>query len=1047
MSIVVGDVQFVFRATTIGLNSAIREINKVNAAIRGYGTGLNRVTVQKQRYTGVQQKFTRNTQIQSAAVYELVKSLQIMLGPLSGVASRVSALAMLFQSGGGIAGSFLVMLSGVTAGFGLMQHQLIKTELAMEALNARFTSVGLGGQKFGETMEFVTDLSRNLGLDLQTTAASYSKLTAAAQGSALEGQGVKNIFIAVSEASAALRLSVDQTTGAFKAIEQMISKGTIQAEELRGQLGERIYGAFQRTARAMGVNTKELGRMLKAGEALSEDVLPKLAKELHKTFEEVAKANALSLRGSFNTLMTELTLFYDKIIKLSMVSDIWGETLRNIAVRIRDFTGNDQKMEDLAHKIGFATDVMAKSLMFLMDHFREIKTIIVSILTIIGARGFVTFFDPFGKKAQAATEALKGVEKGVKGVEAGAATASLALTRFWSVAAAVTAYSYRDEIGTGIGEALAKIVSGFKGENFQLISDNLEFMNASYKDQLVLLKDLEDQFVDLQSKKGVNPEYLKRMEELIALRKTLLNIPPPKKSKPGFDEDGEGTINIYEGALEQLTAKFEEVQAAANVTKAALMSGFSEETLAPIGKFLQQFKDGDVLVLPKELEEALAKVDALIKRSAKDKVLEEMLNSAKTETDKLKESLDKANASRDYLIMKGAVTDNSEFSKQLEILDAHILKITKDLNALTNFSLKENLEALEPKDIAKELKDVFESTRTEAEKFNDELLRLKFFEKQAPLIFKDAKELEQVMEALRRKTVELGEEYDKTTERGKMIAEITDTVKEAMDELGKSIADSFVDSISEGTSALEAMSDAFGNILKNIAKQVMQFAIQIAVVKPLIDWLFGAGTYGGTKAPGATGVLDGLLKKLIPATAAAVVTKTGATSGATGASIETATRGATGTIVNGLNACCACCKGGTSGWNPDSLVGKTIQIVGAFDRAEQNKMFDRVGSIIANGIPGFASGADFKIGGAGGTDSKLVQFMGTPGERVRVTPPSKNYNDGGTVPTINLTIHAPGADAGTLARMKEIVHSEIVPQVIPAAHRYTMNQLKRPRFV
>ena len=43
-------------------------------------------------------------------------------------------------------------------------------------------------------------------------------------------------------------LSADQTSGVLLALQQMISKGTVQAEELRGQLGERLPGALPRSS-------------------------------------------------------------------------------------------------------------------------------------------------------------------------------------------------------------------------------------------------------------------------------------------------------------------------------------------------------------------------------------------------------------------------------------------------------------------------------------------------------------------------------------------------------------------------------------------------------------------------------------------------------------------------------------------------------------------------------------------------------------------------------------------------------------------------------
>lgn len=53
-----------------------------------------------------------------------------------------------------------------------------------------------------------------------------------------------------------------------------------------------------------------------------------------------------------------------------------------------------------------------------------------------------------------------------------------------------------------------------------------------------------------------------------------------------------------------------------------------------------------------------------------------------------------------------------------------------------------------------------------------------------------------------------------------------------------------------------------------------------------------------------------------------------------------------------------------------------------------------------NSIYGFASGGGFTVGGFGGTDSQLVQFLATPGERVSISPP------GGQA--ININVNGPG---------------------------------------
>ena len=58
----------------------------------------------------------------------------------------------------------------------------------------------------------------------------------------------------------------------FLAISQMISKGKVSAEELRLQLAERMPGAVNIFAKAIGVTTSELDKMLQEGKVGLEDL-------------------------------------------------------------------------------------------------------------------------------------------------------------------------------------------------------------------------------------------------------------------------------------------------------------------------------------------------------------------------------------------------------------------------------------------------------------------------------------------------------------------------------------------------------------------------------------------------------------------------------------------------------------------------------------------------------------------------------------------------------------------------------------------------------
>jgi tape measure domain-containing protein len=64
----------------------------------------------------------------------------------------------------------------------------------------------------------------------------------------------------------------------------MASKGKVSAEELRGQLGERIPGALGIAARAMGMTQAQFNEMLDSGKIMAEDFLPKFSKRIKKHF-------------------------------------------------------------------------------------------------------------------------------------------------------------------------------------------------------------------------------------------------------------------------------------------------------------------------------------------------------------------------------------------------------------------------------------------------------------------------------------------------------------------------------------------------------------------------------------------------------------------------------------------------------------------------------------------------------------------------------------------------------------------------------------------
>ncbi len=243
------------------------------------------------------------------AIQSLNKQLQ-STGREAGKATRKAGKleAAFAKTGRGVRdlSSGVFSLKGALAGLGIgiVVRDLFQAGAEAQRLQASFKAITGSATGAGREMAFIRSESERLGLSLLSTAKGYKTIAASAKGTTLEGQAVRDIFIGISEASTAMNLSSEQAEGALLALGQMISKGTVQAEELKGQLGERLPGAFQIAARAMGVSTQELNKMLEQGEILAEDLLPRLAKALHDEYGKAAMDAAHGAAQAWNRFET-----------------------------------------------------------------------------------------------------------------------------------------------------------------------------------------------------------------------------------------------------------------------------------------------------------------------------------------------------------------------------------------------------------------------------------------------------------------------------------------------------------------------------------------------------------------------------------------------------------------------------------------------------------------------------------------------------------------------------------------------------------------------
>jgi len=188
---------------------------------------------------------------------------------------------------------------GVLINFGI---EAVKMAAKMEGITTQLKFITGSSEQGAESFEKIRILSNELGLELLSTADAYTKFAGAATKSGLALSEVDRIFENVAIASKAMNLSAEDTSGVFLALQQMISKGTVAAEELRGQLAERLPGAFSLAAKSMGVMEQDLNKMLEQGKVISREFLPQFSEQLRSTFEGAMGDATVSLTSNLNRM-------------------------------------------------------------------------------------------------------------------------------------------------------------------------------------------------------------------------------------------------------------------------------------------------------------------------------------------------------------------------------------------------------------------------------------------------------------------------------------------------------------------------------------------------------------------------------------------------------------------------------------------------------------------------------------------------------------------------------------------------------------------------
>ena len=180
-----------------------------------------------------------------------------LVAGLSGGSVAAGALA------GGLVGVG-VALVGLTADVTKFNNQLDLSRIALA--NTVATS-----DEYAQALEAIRGISDDFLVPIDDVTVAFTKLNASMRVNGFNVGEVEEAYRGLAAANLALGGNAERLQGIMLATQQVFSKGSVQAEELRGQLGERLVGAFGLFAESAKMSTRQLDKEMKKGKITVQD--------------------------------------------------------------------------------------------------------------------------------------------------------------------------------------------------------------------------------------------------------------------------------------------------------------------------------------------------------------------------------------------------------------------------------------------------------------------------------------------------------------------------------------------------------------------------------------------------------------------------------------------------------------------------------------------------------------------------------------------------------------------------------------------------------
>ncbi len=279
--------------------------------------------------------------------------------------------------------------------------------------NTLVTSSGSVEQAAKDLLQLRT-ITDKLGTSLTASAVPFAKFAAAADN--LSRDESFAVFEGISTALAATHANAQTASGAFLALQQIVSKGKVNMQDLRRQLAEHIPGAMEMAVKAFGDGThsyEEFEDAVSAGEVNTTAWINKFASLMKDKFAPAAKLAGDTLDAEVKRMGTSFTIMKASIADAAGATDNWKRSLKEIREEILN---NAEITASLANATGQFSEVTEKQLVPVLKpvagFFADVAEgagIVTNKLSIMGDIGVLTLSGYLSELA-ASTLELVGAE-------------------------------------------------------------------------------------------------------------------------------------------------------------------------------------------------------------------------------------------------------------------------------------------------------------------------------------------------------------------------------------------------------------------------------------------------------------------------------------------------------------------------------------------------------------------------------------------------------------------------------------------------------------